>query len=80
MRIAVVICLFLSTACAKGHDPLSQPAQSEVCVPPESVTQLQEVTFPDGVVRKCTVSSCSDGCTRYAWVNDVNLYLTACGQ
>lgn len=72
MVLLLVGIALMLTACAK-HDE-----QKEGPVTCEHQVDVAQAEYPDGVTRKSEVWKCSDGCYKYAWVNDHNVTFNSC--
>ena len=72
MRTLFILSFVLLAACAKHDEQTQGPVTCEHQV------DVAQVLYPDGITRKSEVWQCSDGCYRYAWVNDHNVSFNSC--
>lgn len=78
--LVVVSILLAACAPAKKQDPVIADLESQrVLCASETVDNLHDIVYPDGVVRKSELLQCNHGCARYRYVNDFNFTITICG-
>lgn len=73
MRWLFILSFVLLAACAK-----SEQAKNNAPVTCELQASPEQATYPDGQTLKSDVWKCSDGCIKYAWVNDNSVTFNSC--